>query len=104
MRPVSTFLIMLLSNSRAALPGADFDIHKNIDNIDRILSQGACFTAALPPVFRECAGRYENLLSQIEKMVPTGAVMIRNYEEYLFLRETGFDKNVILDHNPIFDS
>ena len=83
----------------AALPGADFDIHKNIDNIDRIVSQGACFTAALPPVFRECAGRYENLLSQIEKMVPPGAVMIRNYEEYLFLRETGFDKNVILDHN-----
>ena len=32
-------------------------------------------------------------------LLPVNGILIRNYESYQFLKEHGFDKKIILDHN-----
>ena len=58
---------------------------------------------AMPYIFREedasAGSRYAAQLSGILEAVPVSGALIRNYEEYQFLREQGFDKRIILDHN-----
>lgn len=55
---------------------------------------------ALPAVFR-CSSD-SGLLKKIKELCKNGrydGVMIRNYEEYMLLKDMEFDKNIILDHN-----
>lgn len=67
---------------------------------ERLRAAGTKVVPALPHIFRGPAVRqfeangYRQMISGAED-----GILIRNYEEYQFLREHGFDKTVILDHN-----
>lgn len=53
----------------------------------------------MPSIFRENAVTYfENQKEQFSSY-PMDGVLIRNYETYEFLRQHGFDKKIITDHN-----
>lgn len=60
---------------------------------------------ALPYIFRRkndtvySMQQYEKWLPEAVKTLHADGVLIRNYEEYQLLRELGFDKKIILDHN-----
>lgn len=54
---------------------------------------------AMPHILRSTeASSAERLLSAADKYSPDG-ILIRNCEEFQLLRERGFDKKIILDHN-----
>ena len=53
----------------------------------------------LPHIFRNQGGKYTNRSADQIKGLPVDAVLIRNTEEFQFLKEHGFDKKMILDHN-----
>lgn len=55
--------------------------------------------AALPHVLRREKGKIPEVIKDFILDAATDSVLIRNYEEYQFLKELGFDKKVILDHN-----
>ncbi len=61
--------------------------------------QGKEFFLAMPHIFRQNA--VELFLREYEAFLAFDfdGVLIRNYESFHFLREHGFDKTVILDHN-----
>ena len=70
-----------------------------------IRENGTELFIALPHIFRREKGtaysaeRYPAWLSEAADRLRADGVLIRNYEEYQMLREEGFDKKIILDHN-----
>lgn len=54
---------------------------------------------ALPRIFRDRAAKYFEREYEAFESFPMDGVLIRNYESFQFLKEHGFDKTVILDHN-----
>ena len=64
------------------------------------LSESGCQVfLAMPYVFREDGQAYKTDIRRIFEVLPFGGVLIRNMEEYSYLRGFGFDKKIILDHN-----
>ncbi len=53
----------------------------------------------MPAVFREPSETFRNDLAKLLETLPVSGILIRNYEEYTFLKQLGFDKKIILDHN-----
>ncbi len=58
---------------------------------------------AMPYIFRTDQGwkekDYKSLIPDLFEKLSAGGILIRNCEEYEFLKEQGFDKKIILDHN-----
>ena len=54
---------------------------------------------AFPYIFREKAVALFKKLYPKLSLLPVNGILIRNYESYQFLKEHGFDKKIILDHN-----
>ena len=54
---------------------------------------------AFPYIFREKAVALFKKLYPKSSLLPVNGILIRNYESYQFLKEHGFDKKIILDHN-----
>lgn len=54
---------------------------------------------ALPHIFRDRAAQYFEREYEAFQTFPMDGVLIRNYESFQFLKERGFDKTIILDHN-----
>ena len=87
--------------SRITLDAGVLDDRQAVsDNIlKQIAEEEICLTAALPPVFREESETCADMLRRIGERAAIDSVMIRNCGEYELVKELGFDKNVILDHN-----
>ena len=74
-------------------------VYEAVHNLKRNGTEAPEIIAALPHVFRQTEESYmEQVLAQILGL-PFDGVLIRSLDEFEFLREHGFDKKMILDHN-----
>lgn len=67
--------------------------------IREMKASGCEIFLAMPYIFRERGKAYRTDICKIFEELPLSGVLIRNMEEYSFLKELGFDKKIILDHN-----
>lgn len=66
---------------------------------EKLRESGAEVFPAMPHIFRQnAADKFERELEWLRSF-PMDGVLVRNYDTIQFLREHGFDKPVILDHN-----
>ena len=69
------------------------------DLFHRIKEKKVEIISALPHIFRSSEyANMEHILNESESIHADG-VLIRNLEEFQFLKKRGFDKKIILDHN-----
>ena len=87
--------------------GTDVQAALMKENGDGQVSRALCMireseagiAAAMPHILRSTeAPTVDRLLNAADKLSPDG-ILIRSYEEFQLLRERGFDKRIILDHN-----
>lgn len=87
--------------------GTDVQAALMKENGDDQVSRALCLireskagiAAAMPHILRSTeAAAVDRLLNAADKFSPDG-ILIRSYEEFQLLRERGFDKRIILDHN-----
>lgn len=81
------------------LAGRDDGKKKRIQLCIDAADAGTEIFLAMPYIFRRTGETARTAFSEIVQSFPADGVLIRNYEEYTFLKECGFDKTVILDHN-----
>ena len=87
------------------LVGRLIDSGKEGELFHGLAERGTELLIAMPHILRReegaphfTEGEFSWLPEAVEKIRAAG-VLIRNYEEYQMLRELGFDKKIILDHN-----
>lgn len=79
--------------------------HKEAELFQGLAEKGTEIFIAMPHIFRREEGvphsaeRDPAWLSEAVDNIQAAGVLVRNYEEYQMLRELGFDKKIILDHN-----
>ncbi len=79
--------------------GGLFHNEKTAGKLQKLRERGIGIFPALPHIFRkEAAGLFERGYNAF-RTFPMDGALIRNYESFQFLKEHGFDKPVILDHN-----
>ena len=69
------------------------------DRIDFWRKSGVELYLVFPHIFRENAQEWFGRQFENFNQLPIDGVVIRNFEAFFFLKERGFDKKIILDHN-----
>ena len=79
---------------------ADFFRNQGVrEFFEKLRESGVGVFPAMPHIFRQnAADQYEREFGWIQSF-PMDGILVRNYDTIQFLREHGFDKPVILDHN-----
>ena len=79
--------------------GTDFSDTHVRDRIDFWRKSGVELYLVFPHIFRENAQEWFGRQFENFNQLPIDGVVIRNFEAFFFLKERGFDKKIILDHN-----
>lgn len=81
------------------MDGNFYSDKKTAEILKKIRSVGCQVYPAMPRIFRKKEReRFEGMQKDFAAF-PQDGVLVRNYEEVWMLRQCGFDKNIILDHN-----
>lgn len=81
------------------MSGNFFTDEKVTETLRQLRSQGREIYVAMPRIFRRTDLKVFEKEQASFLNFPLDGILVRNYEEIQMLKDCGFDKNIILDHN-----